>query len=470
MGKMDSEKRKAMMSIFLGLIIVLSVVSVVLYRKPTQEQDTKPNQTPSLPIGSFQARDIDATVAEMTSTYTFLGYTDNYNKDDLVSKIESTLGSKISSANYRPELSTDKTAFVFSAVLKTDSNIDIISKKLQDDNILFDVSAYRHVIAKVPTKITFKAIDSNETRDVNLEEPFISVIVSPDTEKEDKLKITIYAQLQGNQLVKGTMQAFEEQNLSSQLYFFRQDINAKIVSIENSFIFNQSFDYVALDTNNIETRLKALDGIDDALVQASVQKPLLFKIEFGEISKEEKEKLVQDLNEALAILKETTKKMKDFSVAYDENKSKKIELTVEFENSEESYAEVKRKVSEIINAKGLSYEIEDAKISLELQVLLKSSMDAKKRISLRDRIKEIFAENGLTLSNERFSEEGYIELRSVTRPDTNQVMPVTTPVRAVLAFGHDVGDYVEFEVTAYAQRKTLLGVFATEKALSKPAD
>ncbi|MEM4598694.1 MAG: hypothetical protein QW400_03335 [Candidatus Diapherotrites archaeon] len=461
---MDSEKRKTLLSIFLGLIIVFSVLSIVFHNGSRDTGDNiKPTPTPVLQAKGFYAEDINGLVTELTSTYVIFGYTNNYNMQELIGQIRAAGFDSVSSPNYRTDLGQENAAFVFNTNLKKDANLEALIGKLESSKTLTNVSAYRQAIVKIPTKVTLKEIDSNATKDINLEEPFIPVIVSTETMKGDSLKISFYAQIQGDAIVKGTVQAFEQVNLSSQPYIFFADVNAKIENIEASFVANHLLNYSALSQEEIENEIKAIEDINDAVVHISIHEPLKFKIDLSGIASEDQNRTLQDINSAvLGIVSESIKKA---SMSYDANK-KIATVSVEFEDSEESYKEAKSKISELLGSKSLSYSAEDAKISIETQVLLSGYLDADERIRIRDAIKEIFLRKSIEIPNEKFTEEGTLLISSVSKPGTEETIAVDEPVRVMLAFGHRVGDYVEVRLTIYAQRSKALGVFATEKSIS----
>lgn len=461
---MDSEKRKTLLSIFLGLIIVFSVLSIVFHNGSSgNDNNIKPTPTPVLQAKGFYAEDINGLVTELTSTYVIFGYTNNYNMQELIGQIKAAGFDSVSSPNYRTDLGQENAAFVFNTNLKKDANLEALIEKLENSKILTNVSAYRQAIVKIPTKVTLKESDSNTTKDINLEEPFIPVIVSTETMKGDSLKISFYAQVQGNNIVKGTVQAFEQVNLSSQPYIFFADVNAKIEKIEASFVASHLLNYKALSEEEIENDIKAIEDINDAVVQISVREPIKFKVDLSGIATEDLNKTLQDINSAvLGVVSESIEKA---SVSYDANK-KIATVSVEFKYSEESYRDAKSKISELLESMSLNYALEDAKISIEVQALLSGYLDAEKRIKIRDSIKEIFLRKGVEIPNEKFTEEGTLLISSVSKPGTEETIAVSEPVRVMLAFGHSIGDYVEVRLTVYAQRSKALGVFATEKSIS----
>ncbi|MCX8189811.1 MAG: hypothetical protein N3F05_01115 [Candidatus Diapherotrites archaeon] len=461
---MDAEKRKTMLSIILGLIIVFSVLSMVFRNGPKQENDQN-NQTPT-PVPKakgFHAEDINGLVTELTSTYVVFGYTDNYNMQELVRQIRSAGFDNVSNPNYRTDLGKEKAAFVFHTALKKDANLEVLIEKLKSDKILSDISYYRQAIVKIPAKITLKEIDSNNSKDINLEEPFIPAIVSNETMSGDSIKVNFYAQVQGSAIVKGTIQAFEQLNISSQPYIFVADTNAIIEKIEASFLAVHTLSYMALNSKEIENEIKAISDVNDALLQTSVVDPLKFKIDLSSMESKDIDKTLSDINsDSNSLISEHIKKA---SMSYDQNK-KILTLSIEFKDSEESYKEAKSKFSELLKSKSLNYALEDANLSIELQVILKDYLASDKRVNIKDKIKEIFLKRGIDIPDAKFTEEGILLMSSIKKPGTDENIAINEPVRVMLAFGRNVGDYVDVKLTVYAQRGKALGVFATEKSIS----
>lgn len=459
---LDPEKRKLWFSVFLSIVIVLSVISVaVLSRTPAPQNTEQPSPTPGLPIENFIARDIDANITELTSGYKIYGYTANYNLYELTEQIRNAGFEKVYTPSYRNIQGSEKALFVFDTFLQNDKNLESLLNALESKSILENPGAYRKAMVKIPSKVQFTSIDGNNTKEIAFDEPFAIALVSSESMPGDRLKVTIYAQVQNNQVVKGAMEVYEEKNLSLEPIAFKQDINAKIESIESSFSIFQGAQYNGFDEENLKADVLALQDVNDFAIDLSLSSTFKAKV-FIDANEESPEAILQDLNKDINSI--LAAPIKDAKISYDGNaRTATIEITFETKPAK-NYALARQAVSRWIESKGLSFEVELVQAIVDAKVSFAEKLPAGRRKEISEKVVDIFAKHGMKLDSSRFVEVGYVKPEHVIRPDTNEAIQISEPVRTVLALGHEPGDYVEVEFNFYIRRDKLTTAFAVEKA------
>jgi len=462
---LDNEKRKFWLSVFLSILIILSVLGTTLtsYRPNPQNTEATPAQpTPISQAENFIAKNVDANITELTTGYKIYGYTENYNIYELTEQIRGAGFERVDAPAYRTNANA-KTLFVFDTSLRRDENIDSLLNALEKNKILENPGAYRKAVIKIPANVRFENPDTNEKKDINFEEPFLVALVALDSLQGDKLKVTIYAQIQGNQLIRNTINAYEEDNLSIRPLSFKQDINAQIESIENAFNIFQSTKYAGFDDEKLKADVLELHDINDFTINLLLSSTFNANISL-DANKKNASEIVQDLNKDLNSI--VSAPITSAKISYDEN-SHEARISITFETKPaKNYALARESVSKWLEKKGLQFEIEPVQALIDAKVSLAQSLPASKRRELGKKIVEIFAKHSTQIDDSRFVETGYIKANSVKRPDTNAVVNIVEPVRTVLAFGHEPGEYVEVELNFYMQRDVLLGADAVEKRIA----
>ncbi|MCD6479103.1 MAG: hypothetical protein J7L44_04440 [Candidatus Diapherotrites archaeon] len=458
---MNSEKRKMLFSVFMAIVIIGSILSLAINPKGRAREEPQANATPPVepPKGTFKAENVDANIEQLTSSYRIYGYTENYNTYELLEQIKAIKGIKgIYNPAYRESKQLEqKVLFVFDATLEEDYNIEAVFDALEEKGILSDVGAYRKAMVKIPPEIELKGIDNNATKKVKFDTPFIVALVGLNSKPGDMLKITLFAQLQGNVPIKNAIEAFEEQNISAMPAFFEQDINASIESLKNTILVSQEIAYNGFSLDSLKADLNALKDINDSTVTVHFLSDRFMVRVWADSNTDS---LLADLND----FKEKPIEKIELSKRLDKNA---VLLEVSFDSSSaENYAGAKQTLASMLESKGVSFEIGDANAFLNARITLARSVHGKDAETIAEKIATVFANYGVLLSESSFAQEAALDINSVTRPDTGASIPVKEPVAARLTLGHNVGDVVEAKVSFYAMRNELVYITAVEKALA----
>ena len=237
---------------------------------PAPGETPKPVETPVNHTKiAFFAQGLDANIHELSEVYPLRGYTDKTNFAGMVQSIQRLESvSRVLNPKFGNPEKGRKRFMPFSAeiVPARDSNIEEVKRELEEKSILTDVVAFRKAIVKLPVHIKVKSLkqDLNISRDVNLEEPFASCIVLPDAKEGDHLKITLYLQMAGQEVVKETLQGSMEQDLSTQPKYHEAELEAVISRVKNSLGFEGWIPYTGFDENQVKRDLADINGVESA--------------------------------------------------------------------------------------------------------------------------------------------------------------------------------------------------------------
>jgi len=454
---MDAERRRFWFSVFMGIVIIGSILSLAVNPKGRSKQPVDQNEPANLPLVQFEGHNIDANIEQLTSTYRIYGHTTNYNPSELLARINRVAGidSVYSpSARYvRDKQNPNKTFFVFDATIKKDYNIYSVLSSLEKQKILSDVGAYRKAMVKIPVKVKLKRLDANITKTVTLDNPFITAVVNLNAEPKDVLKITLYVQLKGNAPVKNTIEAYQEKNISLTPAYISLDLNAPIVALISTVTASKAIAYDGFDVNALRAKLHSFKDVNKVTAELSLQSNR-FSVNILD-SNLPLSAIVNDLNKFKK--KPITKIKRDQNI-----------IVVSFNaSSAENYVKAKRTVTSLLQQKGVKFKASDVNALFNTKITFNDTVQAK---DLLPHVKDIVAalkKYSVPLAVSDFAQSGYLDINYVTRRDIGIKIPIKKPVSARLNLGHNVGDIVHANVAFYAVRGNILNIGAVEKTSVK---
>lgn len=301
----------------------------------------------------FFAEGVDANIQELSQVYPLRGYTDKTNLAVMVESIQSLESvSRISNPKFGNPEKGKKRFMPFSAeiVPARDSNIEEVKRDLNEKSILTDIVVFRKAMVKLPVHIKVKSLkqDLNISRDINLEEPFASCIVLTDSKTGDHLKVTLYLQMAGQQLIKETLQGSMEKNLSAQPKYHEAELETSISRLENSLGFGGWIPYTGFDENKVRHELSDLNGVESADFKAVVRGNS-FGVNVAISGNKDVNKLKEDLNTALLGVSGVKK------VFFDSDKNK-LSAHASFEQGK--YSEIRPAVLKALGSAFKDYNFE----------------------------------------------------------------------------------------------------------------
>lgn len=455
---MNKEKRKIVFSAFLALIIIGSVLSIAFSPRFKAPEQPKPKETPQLPINSFKAENIDANVEQLTSTYMLYGETKIANPFELVSKLKAIEGIREVYAPNYSKSEQNKLVCFCDVLLESDSNIESVLDSIKKAGILSNAEAYIKAMLKLPTSITLQRVDVNKTKEFKFDKPFVVGIVSLNTKPGDKLKVSLYLQLQGDAIVKGSEKAYEVRNLSATPRFYVQDVNANIVSLEPKFLIAEQFSYSGFDLNILKSEIVDLNDVNEA--EVSLQLKDFFYINIPLQPDENVLDLESDLNEAIRSL-ENVKEV-EFESLVDNNL---LRIKVSLDSSEPaSYLSLKESLDSLLNEKGLYHSMENIDAFISATLYLQEELQGAQASKLGDSIKQVLSKYGIDAS---IAQPTKLKIESITDPDNNVEIPVEQSVSGTVLAGHSAGETISVKVSFMLIREEVGYIEATEPALWK---
>ncbi len=217
----------------------------------------------------YFAENVDANIVELTEKYPLQGYTSETNLAVISQELQRLEGiDRVLSARFFNPAEEREEFMLFSAEIipSLDSNIESVLHALKTRGLLSEPNAGRKVVVKVPPRVSLKSVDRdlNISRDYNFEEPFAVVIASTGARVGDRLKINLYLELAGSELLRETLQGDLVKNISAERTLHLAEFTSGIKGVENSLGFEEQFYYSGFDVNSLKGALESIKGVQGA--------------------------------------------------------------------------------------------------------------------------------------------------------------------------------------------------------------
>lgn len=225
-------------SLVVLVVMVGSLFAAITYDSkngaaPAPGPNSPPPQQQNTTQVSYTAKAVQAKVLQIFPTATLVGTTDAFDVSVVDSALQKVPGiaAVAGSEFFEPQ---DKSANFRTSIRATspDRLTDVL-KAVADQNILSNPAVFPTALVSTPNKIEFKNEDAGLSQDYTPKSQQAQVIVTIDTQKGDRLEVTLNSEFAGQNII--SLAGYIERNLDSAPEFSSVESNFKASVLEDVF-------------------------------------------------------------------------------------------------------------------------------------------------------------------------------------------------------------------------------------------
>ncbi len=230
--------KQQLWSLAVLVVMVGSLFAAITYDSkngaaPSPGPNSPPPTQQDITQVSYTAKAVQAKVLQIFPTATLVGTTDALDVAVVDAALQKVPGiiALAGSEFFEPE---DKSAnFRTNIRVTSPDNLNDVLKAAGDSNIISKAAIFPTALVSIPGKIEFKNEDAGLTQDYSPKSAQAQVIVTLDTQKGDRLEVTLNSEFAGQNIIN--LAGYIERNLDSQPEFSSVDSAFSVSSLEGVF-------------------------------------------------------------------------------------------------------------------------------------------------------------------------------------------------------------------------------------------